>query len=89
MPLHLGSTYAVAVYFRSFYFTPSCLDASLGCRLLIAENVATFCGDEMVLNLMLSDGRIYGGEFNVKFDASRHNSHLDDANRVKFGLNPR
>lgn len=56
---------------------------------MIAENVATFCGDEMVLNLMLSDGRIYGGEFNVKFDASRHNSHLDDANRVKFGLNPR
>ena len=81
MPLHLGFTYAVAVYFRSFYFTPSCLDASLGCRLLIAENVVTF--------LMLSDGRIYGGEFNVKFDASRHNSHLDDANRVKFGLNPR
>ncbi|EEF15128.1 hypothetical protein CAMRE0001_1826 [Campylobacter rectus RM3267] len=51
------------------------------CSFLIAENVATF--------LMLSDGRIYGGEFNVKFDASRHNSHLDDANRVKFGLNPR
>ena len=81
MLLHLGFTYAVAVYFRSFYFTPSCLDASLGCRLLIAENVATF--------LMLSDGRIYGDEFNVKFDANRHNSHLDDANRVKFGLNPR
>jgi len=60
-----------------------------GCSFLIAENVATFCGDEMVLNLMLSDGRIYGGEFNVKFDANRHNSHLDDANRVKFGLNPR
>ena len=60
-----------------------------GCSFSIAENVATFCGDEMVLNLMLSDGRIYGDEFNVKFDASRHNSHLDEANRVKFGLNPR
>lgn len=80
----MGFTYAVVVYFRSFFLRRLVLmrvwDAA-GCSFLIAENVATF--------LMLSDGRIYGGEFNVKFDASRHNSHLDDANRVKFGLNPR